>query len=174
MFLWVIAFHFFKQWIEYKFSNFHSSCWSGGGLDDVVVKLPDVSIIQWTGHSTRTPWLVSITKFYSVFNPVTASARSAVNYTELCVVFWYLWFDNACNGVTAHRWTVSCFVFRRVWSTSALFWDTTQHIVAIPYRRFGNDCPETSARNYHHTPHNISEERRSPLLPEGSLNSQSV
>ena len=51
--------------------------------------------------------------------------------------------------------------------TSALFWDITQSIVAIPYRRFGitwrfhvpkfgpTDCPETLVRNYHYSLYNI-------------------
>jgi len=71
----------------------------------------------------------------------------------------------------------------------ALFWDITQRIVVIPYRRFETTyrshlqeiqgdfleiswpykkgpivCPETSLRNYHYMLSYIPEERRSLLL----------
>jgi hypothetical protein len=66
---------------------------------------------------------------------------------------------------------------------SALFWDIMRRGVVIVYRRFGTTCqsnlhgsrvgvgkiesqqtigcPETSVNNYHTTPRNIPEERRS-------------
>jgi hypothetical protein len=63
---------------------------------------------------------------------------------------------------------------------SALFWDTTQCLVVVLYRRFGTNCrahrkgsrnqlgpigcPETSVQNYHFTVRNISEERRSDFI----------
>jgi len=62
------------------------------------------------------------------------------------------------------------------------FWwgDITLRIVTIPYRHFRTSCrvpsskvtscSETSARNYHYRLHMIPEERRSHLLPGGSLN----
>ena len=64
---------------------------------------------------------------------------------------------------------------------SALFWDITQRIVAIPCRRFGTiyrswplkmgqiGCPERSVRNCHHTLRNIPAEFRAHLLRSWSL-----
>jgi len=52
---------------------------------------------------------------------------------------------------------------------SVSFWDITQHMLVIPYRRFWNKlsvlelrpigCPETSLKIYHHTRRNIPEDR---------------
>jgi hypothetical protein len=72
------------------------------------------------------------------------------------------------------------FGFRReVNEICPLFWDITQRRLVIFYRRFGTTyrsvssrnylllemgptrCPETSVKNYHTTPPNIAEERRS-------------
>jgi hypothetical protein len=50
----------------------------------------------------------------------------------------------------------------------------TQRRVVIPYRRFGTTVPEMSVRNYHSTPRNILEERRSQLHRGGSLKSRKV
>jgi len=61
---------------------------------------------------------------------------------------------------------------------TALSWDITQRVVVIPYRRFGTTyrsnlqdswhlkmepvgCPETSARNYHHSLRSNVEDRNS-------------
>ena len=64
---------------------------------------------------------------------------------------------------------------------SALFWDTMRRRVLIVYRRFGTSwpfkmgpirCPETSVNNYHTTPRNIPEERRSYQHRGGSLKSE--
>ena len=72
---------------------------------------------------------------------------------------------------------------------STLFWDITQREVIIPYRHFwityrsqlkgssiledGTEgCSETSVRNYNISLRNIPEERRSHLLPGGSLKSR--
>jgi hypothetical protein len=72
---------------------------------------------------------------------------------------------------------------------SPLFWDITQGIVVIPYRRFGTIyrfqlqrvknskkapkvCPDTSVRKYHHTLYNIPEDRRFHLLHGESLKSR--
>ena len=73
---------------------------------------------------------------------------------------------------------------------SALFWDITQGMTVIPFRRFGKTyrsifkgfqgtswllkmgpiiCPETWVRNYRHTLRNNPEERQSHLLRGGSL-----
>jgi hypothetical protein len=76
---------------------------------------------------------------------------------------------------------------------SALFWNTTQRIVVIPRPTFRDNpsvpsrssnkyqnldfsicCPQTSARNYHHTLGNIPEERISHLHRGGSLNSRII
>ena len=72
---------------------------------------------------------------------------------------------------------------------SALFRDITRPRVVIVYRRFGTNvsvpssrvkespwrwgrcCPETAVKNYHRTPHNIPEERRSHQHRGGSLKS---
>jgi len=80
---------------------------------------------------------------------------------------------------------------------TALFWVITQRVKVISYGRFGTTyrprpqgsriqnlldpfwnlrmgpigCPETSVRNYHHSPRNDPEERSSQLLRGGSLKS---
>jgi len=58
-------------------------------------------------------------------------------------------------------------VFRREVNEN---WVTVQRVVlitywlseqsAIPYRHFGNDCPETLVRNYHYCLRNNPEERK--------------
>ena len=70
----------------------------------------------------------------------------------------------------------------------ALFCEITQGILVVLYGRLGTTCrsrlqgsriekegpigcPETSVKNYHCTPRNIPEERRSLLLRGGSLKS---
>jgi hypothetical protein len=60
---------------------------------------------------------------------------------------------------------------------TALFWVITQGVVVISCRRFGTTigpigCPETSARNYHHSLRNSPEERSSHLLRSVSLESR--
>jgi hypothetical protein len=80
---------------------------------------------------------------------------------------------------------------------SPLFWDITQRIMVIPYRRLGTTVrfhlqgledgterlslkmgsiclPKTSVRNCHYTPCNIPEERRSHLIRGWSQNSHIV
>ena len=69
--------------------------------------------------------------------------------------------------------------------TSVLFWDITRRCVVILYGRFRTTCrshlygsrvltrPETSVNNYHTTPCNIPEERRSYQHRGGSLKSRS-
>jgi hypothetical protein len=76
---------------------------------------------------------------------------------------------------------------------SALFWDVTQRIAVIPYRRFGTNyrsllwsrnlqditldflkmgpigCPEMSVRNYYYALRNIPEGRKSHIRRGGSL-----
>jgi hypothetical protein len=78
-----------------------------------------------------------------------------------------------------------------LWVRSILFWDITQLIVGVTYRRFGTiyrshlfgfltlkmgkiGCPEMSVRNYHYTLRNIPEERRSHVLRSGSLKSSII
>jgi len=39
---------------------------------------------------------------------------------------------------------------------SPFFWDITQPIMVIPYRRLGTDCPKTSVRNYRYLLRNIA------------------
>jgi len=71
----------------------------------------------------------------------------------------------------------------------ALFCVITQRVVVISYRRFGTtyrshlqgpfrertvSCPETSAKNYHYSLRNNTEERRSHLLRGGKLKSRLV
>jgi hypothetical protein len=64
---------------------------------------------------------------------------------------------------------------------TALFWDITQRVLVVPYRRFGTTyqshlqdswhlrmepvgCPETSVRNYHHSLRSNLEDRNSRVL----------
>jgi hypothetical protein len=84
--------------------------------------------------------------------------------------------------------------YLRVFKRSELFWGITRAPAVIVYRRFGTTyrshlqgsrgfsnswplkmgtirCPETSVNNYHSTPRNIPEERRSHQRRGGSLTS---
>ena len=63
---------------------------------------------------------------------------------------------------------------------SEFFWDVTQHMLLIPYLRFGRNyrphlqggCPEKLLSNYRHTLCNVPEDCRSHLLRGGSSKSR--